>query len=40
MLWPGKLRNCEVYRVGGVRCISMRGHPQDAERGLVMEVDT
>ena len=27
-----------MYRVGGVRCISLRGQPQDAERGLVMEV--
>ena len=29
-----------MYRVGGVRCISLRGQPQDAERGLVLEVTT
>ena len=34
----GKLRQCEVYKVGQVKCISLRGHSQDSDRGVVTEI--
>ena len=34
----GKLRQSEIYKIGSVKCISLRGQSQDSERSLVTEV--
>ena len=37
-LVSGKLRQSEIYKIGSVKCISLRGQSQDSERSLVTEV--
>ena len=38
LLVSGKLRQSEIYKIGSVKCISLRGQSQDSERSLVTEV--